>query len=116
MDASSIQPKTDPFINTAPSLPTKNVNNIEPTIETQANGTPVANYALSNGSINISDAALKLSASSPVQSSDKTAPIENTTQAQQALSKILADFQSNPSLAQGAHSNVFSGAVKSLLG
>lgn len=116
MDASTIQPRPEALVTPASSTRTKSVENNEPAIETQSDNDQDNSSKVSQETVNLSDTSLKLSASSPVKSSDKSAPIDNQDQAQQALSQLLADFQSNPSQAQGAQSNVFAGAVKSLLG
>lgn len=114
MDA--IQPRQDPLSTLGSSQLTKGLENNEPAIETQADKDQDDSSKVSNGTVKFSDTSLKLSASTPVQSSDQATPIENKDQAQQALSQLLADFQNNPSQAHGAQSKVFSGAVKSLLG
>lgn len=110
-------------INTTPTLPsltssqlTKNLENKEPALETLPDNDTDDSLKTATGTLNLSNTSIKLSASSPVQSTDQAPPIETKDQAQQALGKLLADFQSNPSLALGAHSNAFSSAVKSLLG
>lgn len=115
MDASKIT-RPDPLITTALSTRTKSVESNEPTIETRPDNDQDGSRNISNGSVNLSDTSLKLSTSSPVKSSDRSAPIENKDQAQQALNQLIADFQNNPSQAQGVHGNIFAGAVKSLLG
>jgi hypothetical protein len=99
-----------------PSQLTKSLEKSEPAVETQSDADKDDNTTTPNGMVNLSPAAIKLSSSTPVQSSDKTAPIENKDQAQQALNQLIADFQSNPSQAHGAHSTLFSESVKSLLG
>jgi hypothetical protein len=114
MDA--IQPRQDALPSLGSSQLTKSLENNEPAIEIQADNDPDDSPKVSIETVKFSDTSLKLSASTPVQSSDQAALIETKDQAQQALSQLLADFQSNPSQAQGAQSNVFSGAVKSLLG
>lgn len=116
MDASKIQPKSDTFITPAASRRTNNLESSEPTLETRANNDQADSSNISAETVKLSDTSLKLSTSSPVKSSDQSAPIENKDQAQQALKQLIADFQSNPSQAQGAHNNIFDGAVKSLLG
>ncbi len=116
MDASIIQTRPDTLITTASSQRTKSLENNEPAIETRSDNDQDDSLNVSKETVNLSDTSLKLSTSSPVKSSDQAAAIENKDQAQQALSQLIADFQSNPSQAQGAHSNIFDGAVKSLLG
>lgn len=116
MDASKIQPRQEALVSPATAQRTKNVDNNEPAIETRPDNDQDDSLKVPKETVNLSDTSLKLSSSSPVKSSDQSAPIENKDQAQQALSRLLADMQSNPSQAHGAHSNVFSGAVKSLLG
>ncbi len=116
MDASTIQPRTDTLITAAASQRTKNVENNEPAIETRSDNDQDDSQKVSKETVKLSDTSLKLSTSSPVKSSDQATSIENKDQAQQALSQLLTDFRSNPSQAQGAHSNIFDGAVKSLLG
>lgn len=116
MDATTIQPRQDTSITTASSQQPRKLENKEPAVETRSDNDQDNNLKAPKETVNLSDTSLKLSSSSPVKSSDQSAPIENKDQAQQALSQLIADFQSNPSQAQGAHSNVFSGAVKSLLG
>ncbi len=116
MDASIIKPRPEALITAASPQRTKNLENNEPAVENRADNNQDDSQKVPTETIKLSDTSLKLSTSSPVKSSDKPASIENEDQAQQALSQLLADFQSNPSLAQNAHSNVFAGAVKSLLG
>jgi hypothetical protein len=116
MDASAIQPRQEALVTPASSQRTKSLENDGPAIETRSDNDQDDSLKVTKETVNLSDTSLKLSSSSPVQSSDQSAPIENKNQAQQALSQLIADFQSNPSQAQGAHSNIFSGAVKSLLG
>lgn len=116
MDASKIQPRQEALVSPATARRINNADNSEPAIETRPDNNQDDGLKVSKETVNLSDTSLKLSSSSPVKSSDQSAPIENQDQAQQALSRLLADMQSNPSQAQGAHSNVFSGAVESLLG
>jgi hypothetical protein len=92
------------------------VESNEPSIETLPNNDQEGGLQASKETVRLSDASLKLSTSSPVKSSDQAASIESKDQAQQVLSQLIADIQSNPAQAQGAHSNIFDGAVKSLLG
>jgi hypothetical protein len=65
--------------------------------------------------VNLSDTSLKLSAAAPA-GGGQTAPLANKEQARQALNKLIAGFQSDPSKALAANSNLFSSTVKSLLG
>ncbi|MBL6987178.1 MAG: hypothetical protein ISR72_09110 [Methylobacter sp.] len=115
MDASKVQARPELLINTA-SQRAQSVENKEPAIETRSDNDQDDSSKVSDSTVNLSDTALKLSASSPVKSTDRSAPIENSAQAQQAAQKIIADFQSNPVQAQGTQSNVTENAVKSLLG
>lgn len=122
MDASAIT-RTDTLITPASSQRPKNLESNEPAIETrpdndQDNSLKVANEPVksTDETVTLSDTSLKLSTSSPVKSSDRATSVENRDQAQQALSQLLTDFKSNPTQALGAQSNVFAGAVKSLLG
>ncbi len=114
MDA--IQPRTDALAIPASSQTVKTRENKEPALETLPDNDTDDSLKTTSGTINLSNTSIKLSASSPVQSTDQTTPIETKDQAQQALSKLLTDFQSNPSQAPGSQSNVLSGAVGSLLG
>lgn len=116
MDASKIQSKSDTFITPTASRRTAGLESSEPTLETRANNDQADSSNISAETVKLSDTSLKLSTSSPVKSSDQSAPIENKDQVQQALSQLIADIQSNPAQAQAAHSNIFNGAVKSLLG
>lgn len=116
MDISATQPRQDTLITPTSSQQVKSLENNEPAIETRSDNDRDDNQQVSKETVKLSDTSLKLSASSPVKSSDQTASIENKDQAQQALSQLIADIQSNPAQAQGAHSNIFAGAVKSLLG
>lgn len=116
MDASIIQTRTDTLISTASAQRAKTMENNEPAVETQPDSDQDNNLNVTKETVNLSNTSLKLSTSSPVKSSDQPAAIETADQAQQALSRLIADFQSNPSQVQGAHSNIFDGAVKSLLG
>jgi hypothetical protein len=117
MDASKLQPRSDAFINPVSSQRINNgLESNESAIETRSDNDQPGSSNVSGETVKLSDTSLKLSTSSPVKSSDKSAPIENKDQAQQALSQFIADIQSNPAQAQGAHSNIFASAVKSLLG
>lgn len=116
MGASSIQTRPDTFITAASSQRTKSLENNEPAIETRSDNDQDDSLKAPKETVTLSDRALKLSTSSPVKSSDQAPAIENADQAQQALSRVLPDIQSNPSLTLGAHSNIFEAAVKSVLG
>jgi hypothetical protein len=116
MDAGTIQTRPDPIITTTPSQQAKGVEINEPAIETQPDNDQDDSLRTPKETISFSDTSLKLSTSSPVKSSDQPPAIENKDQAQQALSQLIADMQSSPAQALGAHSNIFDGAVKSLLG
>jgi len=94
----------------------KNLENNEPAVETRPDNAQDNSLQVPQETVNLSDKSLKLSTSSPVKSTDQTPAIENKDQAQQALNQLISDFQSNPAQAQGAHSRIFDGAVKSLLG
>ena len=115
MDASKVQARQEPLITTT-SQRAKSVEKNESAIETRSTNEQDDSSKVSTQTVQFSDASLKLSASSPVKSSDRTAPIENKEQAQQAARQIITAFQSNPAQAQGTHSNVTENAVKSLLG
>lgn len=116
MDASTIQTRPDALITAAASQRTKSLENNEAAIESRPDNGQDDNLKVSTETINLSDASLKLSTSSPVKSSDQAPAIENKDQVQQALNQLIADIQSNPSQAQGAQGNIFSNTVKSLLG
>ncbi len=119
METNNIQARSDAlFAAQAKKAKTSETN--EPAVETkQDNDQDDSN--LSTTTIKLSDTSLKLASSklttsSPVQSTDRSAPIENKDQAQQVLNQLKFNFQNNPTEALGAHSNVFASAVKSLLG
>lgn len=116
MDASTIQPRQDALIASASSQRTISVENNEPAIETRSDSDQDDSSKVSGETVKLSDTSLKLSSSSPVKSSDRAASIEDKDQAQQAVKQLIADIQSNPSQAQGAHSNVTENSVRSLLG
>ncbi len=116
MDTSTIQTRPNTLINTASSQRTNNLENNEPAIETRPDNDQDDSLQVPQETVKLSDKSLKLSTSSPVKSTDQAPAIENKDQAQQALNQLIADFQSNPAQAQGAHSRIFDGAVKSLLG
>ncbi len=116
MEASAMQSRSDAFVAPAPSQRAKSLESNEPAIETRSDNDQDDSSKVSGETVKLSDTSVKLSSSSPVKSSDKSASLENSDQAQQAVKQLIADFQSNPSQTQGAHSNVFAGAVKSLLG
>jgi len=123
MDTSAIQSRQDALLAQVSAQRAKNLESNETAVETrpdndQDDSLQVSSDAVktSGETVNLSDTSLKLSTSSPVKSTDRSPPIENRDQAQQALSQLLADFKSNPAQARGAQSNVFAGAVKSLLG
>lgn len=104
-------------LNTPPSpLQAKALEDKEPAIEARPDNDQDDSQQVSGGTVKLSDTSVKLSSSSPVKSSDKSAPLENRQQAQEAAKQILADIQSNPSQAQGAHSNITENSVRSLLG
>ncbi|MDO9425021.1 MAG: hypothetical protein Q7T40_12650 [Methylobacter sp.] len=115
MDASKVQPRQEPLITTT-SQRTKSVESNESAVETRSANDQDDSSKVSAQTVQLSDTSIRLSASSPVRSSDRSAPIENREQAQQAARQIIADFQSNPAQAQGTHSNITENAVKSLLG
>jgi hypothetical protein len=115
MDASKVQPRQEPLITTTPQR-AKSVEKNESTIENRSTNEPDDNSKASTPTVQLSDTSIRLSASSPVKSSDRSAPIENKEQAHQMARQIIADFQSNPAQAQGTHSNITENAVKSLLG
>jgi hypothetical protein len=118
MDASKITSRQDSLISSALAQRANSLESAESVIGTQSDSDQDNSSTVlsSSETVTFSDTSLKLSASSPVKSTDRSAPIENSEQAQQLASQLYAEFQSNPSQAQGAHSNVFAGAVKSLLG
>lgn len=116
MDASTIQLRQDTLVTSTSSQRAKSSENNEPAVEIKSDNDQDDSSKVYDETVKLSNTSLKLSTSSPVQSSDKSAPIENEDQARQAISQLIADFQSNPSQAQEAHSNIFSSAVKSLLG
>ncbi|MDO9138900.1 MAG: hypothetical protein Q7U38_01045 [Methylobacter sp.] len=123
MDTSAIQSRQDALLAQVSAQRTKTQESNEPAVETRPDNAQVGSLQVpsdavnaSGETVNLSDTSLKLSTSSPVKSTDRSPPIENRDQAQQALSQLLEDFKSNPAQAQAAQSNVFSGAVKSLLG
>ena len=115
MDASKVQPRQEPLITTT-SQRAKNAEKNESVIETRSTNEQDDSSKVSTQTVQLSDTSIRLSASSPVKSSDRSAPIENKEQAQQMARQIIADFQSNPVQAQGTHSNITENAVKSLLG
>lgn len=116
MDAGKIQPRQEPLITPTSSQRTKSLESNESAIETRADNDQDDSSKVSGETVKLSNTSLKLSTSSPVKSSDRSAPIENKDQAQQALNQLISDIQSNPSQAHAAQSKVFSSAVKSLLG
>jgi hypothetical protein len=116
MDASKLQPRSDTLITPATFQRTNSLGSSDPSLEPRTDNDQAGGANISDETIKLSDTSLKLSKSSPVKSSDKPAPIENIDQAQQTLSQLIADIQSDPAQAQAAHSNIFNGAIKSLLG
>lgn len=116
MATNTIQPRQDALVSPMSSQRTNSLENNKPAIESQPDNDQSDSSKVSDETVKLSDTSLKLSTSSPVKSSDQPAAIENKDQAQQALSQLIADFQGNPSQGQAAHSNIFDGAVKSLLG
>ena len=98
-----------------PAKPQKNNELALGTKPNNANNNALGgNPNVTGETISLSDTSLKLSTASPVKSS--ATPIENSDQSQRALKQLISSFQSNPSLALAAHSNIFSGTVKSILG
>lgn len=116
MEPITTQPRQDAFVTPISSQRAKSLENNEPAVENQSGDNQEGNPKVFHETVKLSDTSLKLSTSSPVKSSDEFAAIESKDQARQMLNQLLSDFQSDPSKAQAAHSNVFSGAVKSLLG
>jgi hypothetical protein len=116
MAATTIQPGQGAINTPVPSQRAKSLESNEPTIETRSDYDQDDGQQVFGETVKLSDTSVKLSSSSPVKSSDKSAPLENRQQAQEAVKQLIADFQSNPSQTQDAHSNVFADAVKSLLG
>lgn len=116
MVTNTIQSGQGAPITPASSQRTKSLESNEPAIETRSDNDQDDSQQVSGETVKLSDTSVKLSSSSPVKSSDRAAPIDDKDQAQQAVKQLLADFQSSPSQAQGAHSNVTENAVTSLLG
>lgn len=116
MEETTIQSRSNTFITPASSQRAKSLESNEPAIETRSDNDQDDSQLVFGETVKLSDTSVKLSSSSPVKSTDKSAPLENRQQAQEAAKQLIADIQSNPSQAQGAHSNVFSESVKSLLG
>ncbi len=123
MDTSAIQSRQDALLAQVSAQRAKTQESNESAVETRPDNAQAGSLQVPSDAVNasgetvdLSATAVKLSTSSPVQSTDRSPPIENRDQAQQALSQLLEDFKSNPAQAQAAQSNVFSGAVKSLLG
>lgn len=116
METSSVQARPETLINPAASQRLQTPEKNEPAIETQSDNDQDDSQKVSKETVKLSDTSLKLSANSPVKSSDKPAPIENGAQAQEVASNLKTDIENNPIQARGAQSHVFSGAVKSLLG
>jgi len=123
MDTSAIQSRQDALLAQVSAQRAKTQESNESAVETRPDNAQAGSLQVPSDAVNasgetvdLSATAVKLSTSSPVQSTDRSPPIENRDQAQQALSQLLEDFKSNPAQARGAQSNVFSGAVKSLLG
>jgi len=116
MEETTIQPRSNAFVTPASSQRTKSMESNEPTIETRSDYDQDDSQQVFGETVKLSDTSVKLSSSSPVKSSDKSAPLENRQQAQEAAKQIIADIQSNPSQAHSTHSNVTEHAVRSLLG
>jgi hypothetical protein len=116
MDTSSIQPRHEVAMSPATAQQVKNLGGNEPPLESRSDNDQDDILKAPQETVNLSDTSLKLSTSSPVKSSDQATAIVNPDQAQQVLSQLIANIQSNPSQGQAAHSNIFDGAVKSLLG
>jgi F0F1-type ATP synthase epsilon subunit len=116
MAASIIQPRSDTFVTPPSSQRAKSLESNELIIVTRSDDDQDDGSKVSGGTVKLSDTSVKLSSSSPVKSSDKSALLENRDQARQAIKQLIADFQVTPSQAQGAHSNVTENSVRSLLG
>ncbi len=116
MVANTIQPGQGAPITQAASQRAKSLESNEPAIETRSDNDQDDSQKVSGETVKLSDTSVKLSSSSPVKSTDRSAPLENRQQAQEAAKQLIADIQSNPSQAQGAHSNVTENSVRSLLG
>lgn len=116
MDASTIQPRQDALVTPLLSQRAKSLENNEPAIANQSDNNQGESSKVLHETVKLSDTSLKLSTSSPLRSNDEFASIESKDQAREVLTQLISDFQSNPAQAQAAHINVFSGAVKAILG
>jgi len=116
MAATTIQPGQGAINTPAPSQRAKSLESNEPAIESRSDSDQDDSQQVFGETVKLSDTSVKLSSSSPVKSTDRSAPLENRQQAQEAVKQLNADIQSNPSQAQGAHSNVTENSVRSLLG
>jgi len=116
MDATTIQPGQGAINSPLSSQRAKSLESNEPAIETRSDNDQDNSQQIFGETVKLSDTSVKLSSSSPVKSTDRSAPLENRQQAHEAVRQLNADIQSNPSQAQGAHSNVTENSVKSLLG
>ena len=116
MAASTIQPRSDAFVTPPSSQRAKSLGSNESVIESRSDNDQDDSSKVSGETVKLSDTSVKLSSSSPVKSSDKSPPLDNRDQAQQAVKQLIADFQGNPSQAQGVHGNVTENSVRSLLG
>lgn len=111
-----VQPRQDTFVTPASPQKPKGLEKNEPVAEIRSDSDQDDSLTVSNKTVRFSDTSLKLSSSTPVKSSDKSTSIDNNVQARQSVSQLIVDFKNNPPQAHDAQSNVFAGAVKSLLG
>lgn len=111
MAANTIQP----FVSSVSSQRAKSLESKESAVETKSDNDQ-DDVKVPAEMVKLSDTSVKLSSFSTVKSSDRPTSITNKDQAKQSLKQLVSDMQSNPAQASAAQGNIFSGAVRSLLG
>ena len=87
----------------------------ESATETKPDNDQDDSQKVSGETVKLSASSLKLSTSSPVKSSDHTPSLANSDQAKRMLNQLISGFQSNPSQAMAAQSNVSPDTAKLML-
>ncbi|MDO9103809.1 MAG: hypothetical protein Q7U57_02480 [Methylovulum sp.] len=108
---STVRQQQNAAVSPASSQRTKGLESKEAAIEIRSDNDTDDSLKVAGSTVKLSDSAVKLSQSAPVTSSSKSASIDNNAKAQQSLNQLLSSFNTAPSQALNAHSNVTSGLV-----
>ncbi|MEQ1531314.1 MAG: hypothetical protein ABL925_18510 [Methylococcales bacterium] len=112
METQALQTRPETFINTSAS---KNLKTAEEKAN-QAQTDNSQNKVLSTAAetVTLSNESIKLATAS-INKTDIGKQVDNETQARQTLNQLLANFQSNPSQALSAQTDILPSRVKALL-